>query len=66
MKNKYFIMMFWQNMQGASPIVRDNEFGNEEVSFYKTYDEAKKIAEGHAACQAFGYEIFNIYEGAEI
>jgi len=45
--------------EGATPIVDENE----DVIFFETMEEAKEVAKNHLACQAFGYEIFELGMG---
>lgn len=46
----------------AVPIVGGDDC-NEQVSFFMTEQEARVVAEDHAACQAYGYEIFQLGTG---
>lgn len=59
MEKPFFIMMYWQNGKFATPIMN----GDEDVAFFSTEMEARRVAENHEACQAFGYEIFEMGTG---
>lgn len=60
MENNFFIMMY-HPAAGAMPITYGE---SENVFFFKTEDHARDLAESHDACQAFGYEIFEMGNGS--
>lgn len=61
MENNFFIMMYHPTaMAMAMPITHGE---SENVFFFKTEDHARDLAENHDACQAFGYEIFEMGMG---
>lgn len=52
-------MLNSQNGQWIFPIVDEED----DVMLFETFDDAKKLADDHMACQAFGYEIFERGDG---
>jgi len=56
-------MLYSQNGNTAMPIVKGEDF-DPDVAFYETEEKARKIAEDHPTCQAFGYEIFEMGTGS--
>jgi hypothetical protein len=50
----FFIMMNSQDGKRIMPVVDEEE----EVCLFDTYDEAKKLGDGHHAASHFGFEIF--------
>lgn len=59
MEKPFFIMIF---MNSPTPMVEGDDDG-EEVAFFATEEEARECAKTHGACQALGYEIFEIGTG---
>ena len=58
MKKTFFIMMNHPVLI-STPIVSDDE----RVTFFMTEQDARIVAEDHAACRAYGYEIFELGTG---
>ena len=54
---EFFIMLRSPDGENASPMT---ETENDEVVFFKTYEQALKEAKNHRYAQAFGFAIFNI------
>jgi hypothetical protein len=59
MSDKYFVMLNWQNGEGASPMVDDEG----KPVFYEHIDDARCDADENAMGNAFGYEIFCLGTG---
>lgn len=62
MDKPFFIMMYTQHGNNATPILKPGV--EENVAFYKTEEEAREIADKHPFANAFGYEIFEMGTGA--
>ena len=51
---KFFIMVRDPDGDGISPIIEEED----KVMLFDTYESANDLALDHAACIAFGYEIY--------
>lgn len=58
---KHFVMIYSQDGRTAMPMVD----ADGEVAFYVTVSDARQIAQKHALCLAFGYEIHCMGDGEE-
>ena len=59
MEKPFFLMMFTQRGDHASPAVDDDG----EVMFWHTKGEADEAMRGHIYAEAFGYEVHEIGAG---
>ena len=58
MNKPYFVMAYTQDGLSATPIVTDDQYGNEIVEFFETEREAEELARNQIMCSNFGYQIF--------
>jgi hypothetical protein len=57
---KYFVMMYSQKGDSIMSIVEVDEYDNENVKLYDSYEEAENEMKDHAYASQLGYEIFDI------
>lgn len=60
MTKPFFIMIYAQSGEGASPMTQGN---SDEVQFWATEAEAREVADNHFYASAMGYEIFEMGTG---
>jgi len=60
MKNRFFVMMWSQDGETATPITESDKYGNDIVAFWETEKEARKDMDKHPFASANGYEVFEM------